>query len=207
MLGRNLGGHAIGSLFPFVSLRKLGPLQSKTFAINTYYERAPDWPYPLGVVQMVGQMPFWREHGVLKQLASKQIAAHCLTMFYMTESPPTQKAGFLIEGEDIVGRIDPPHSLKSFSRLRELTVKYLTEAGYATLARATPPGLGHGVGVARMGRDPSDSVVDSSGNVHHVAGLYVADASALPSAGAVNTGLTIAALALRTADHIAAVAG
>jgi choline dehydrogenase-like flavoprotein len=58
-----------------------------------------------------------------------------------------------------------------------------------------------------MGRDPSDSVVDSSGNVHHVAGLYVADASALPSAGAVNTGLTIAALALRTADHIATVAG
>jgi choline dehydrogenase-like flavoprotein len=39
--------------------------------------------------------------------------------------------------------------------------------------------------------------------VHGIEGLYVADASALPSAGAVNTGLTIVALALRTGDAIA----
>jgi len=45
-------------------------------------------------------------------------------------------------------------------------------------------------------------VVDASGQVHGVTGLYVADASILPSAGAVNTGLTIIALALRTGDAI-----
>jgi choline dehydrogenase-like flavoprotein len=39
--------------------------------------------------------------------------------------------------------------------------------------------------------------------VHDVDGLYVVDASALPSAGAVNSGLTIAALALRAGDAIA----
>jgi choline dehydrogenase-like flavoprotein len=39
--------------------------------------------------------------------------------------------------------------------------------------------------------------------VHDIDGLYVVDASVLPSAGAVNTGLTIIALALRTADAIA----
>jgi choline dehydrogenase-like flavoprotein len=55
-----------------------------------------------------------------------------------------------------------------------------------------------------MGDDPGASVTDRFGEVHGVGGLYVADAGVLPSAGAVNTGLTIAALSLRTADHIAA---
>jgi choline dehydrogenase-like flavoprotein len=41
--------------------------------------------------------------------------------------------------------------------------------------------------------------------VHDIDGLYVVDASVLPSAGAVNTGLTIAALALRAGDALAGV--
>jgi len=40
--------------------------------------------------------------------------------------------------------------------------------------------------------------------VHDIDNLYVVDASVLPSAGALNTGLTIAALALRAGDAIAA---
>jgi choline dehydrogenase-like flavoprotein len=51
------------------------------------------------------------------------------------------------------------------------------------------------------------SVVDPDLQVHGIEGLYVADASVLPSAGAVNTALTIAALALRAGDHIARRAG
>ena len=54
-----------------------------------------------------------------------------------------------------------------------------------------------------MGADPAQSVVDVSGQVHGVDGLYVADASVPPTAAAVNTGLTIIALALRTAEKIA----
>ena len=55
---------------------------------------------------------------------------------------------------------------------------------------------------AVLGADEKTSVVDPAGQVHGVAGLYVADASVLPSAGAMNTGLTIIALALRTGDAI-----
>jgi choline dehydrogenase-like flavoprotein len=39
--------------------------------------------------------------------------------------------------------------------------------------------------------------------VHGITGLFVVDASVLPSAGAVNTSLTIMALALRAGDFIA----
>jgi choline dehydrogenase-like flavoprotein len=53
-----------------------------------------------------------------------------------------------------------------------------------------------------MGTDEKISVVDPTGAVHGVGGLYVADASVLPSAGAVNTALTIIALAMRTGDAI-----
>jgi choline dehydrogenase-like flavoprotein len=51
--------------------------------------------------------------------------------------------------------------------------------------------------------DPATSVVDPNCQIHGIEGLYVVDASVLPSAGAVNTALTIIALALRAGDHIA----
>jgi choline dehydrogenase-like flavoprotein len=55
-----------------------------------------------------------------------------------------------------------------------------------------------------MGTDPATSAVDPTCKAHDVEGLYVVDASVLPSPGAVNTGLTIAANALRVASHVAA---
>jgi choline dehydrogenase-like flavoprotein len=45
-------------------------------------------------------------------------------------------------------------------------------------------------------------VLDSNCQVHDINGLFVIDASVLPSAGTVNTALTIIALALRAGDHI-----
>ena len=65
-----------------------------------------------------------------------------------------------------------------------------------------PVAFWHETGSAVMGVDAKASVVDPQGAVHGVAGLYVADASVLPSAGALNTGLTIIAVAMRTGDAI-----
>ncbi len=203
-LGRNLGGHSTGMIFPLMSLKTLPPVQTKTFAMNENYLGAPNWAFPLGVVQLAGQMPFWREASRIIRPIAKLVSEHCFTLFYMTETPPTHEAGFVIKGDRVAGKIEPPHSLKSFRRLRAQTVGRLLRAGYLALARTRPPYLWHEVGTARMGSDPKTSVVDAFGEVHGIKGLFVADASVLPSAGAVNTGLTIAALALRTADHIAA---
>ncbi len=74
---------------------------------------------------------------------------------------------------------------------------------WPALARRRPPYFWHDVGTARMGADPAESVVDPTGQVHGVRGLYAIDASTLPTAGAVNTALTIVALALRMGDRIA----
>ena len=62
----------------------------------------------------------------------------------------------------------------------------------------------HLMGTARMGDDPETSVVDRFGRCHEVPNLFVADASTFVTASVLNPTATAQALALRTADHIAA---
>ncbi len=62
---------------------------------------------------------------------------------------------------------------------------------------------GHHIGTARMGRDPHTSVVDSDCKVHSVDNLYVAGSAAFPTSSQANPTLTIIALSLRLADHLA----
>lgn len=66
---------------------------------------------------------------------------------------------------------------------------------------------GHLLGTARMGDDPWTSVVDRYGRSHDVPNLFIVDGSVMVTSGAVNPTATIAALALRTAEHLAATAG
>ncbi|WP_254062152.1 GMC family oxidoreductase [Acidobacterium sp. S8] len=60
----------------------------------------------------------------------------------------------------------------------------------------------HLVGASRMGSDPSTSVVDKFGRTHDIPNLFVCDGSILPTQGSANPGLTIQALAARTADYL-----
>lgn len=66
-----------------------------------------------------------------------------------------------------------------------------------------PGGIAHEAGTARMGRNPSEAVTDLWGAVFGVQGLYIADASVMPTALDRHPTLTLVALALRTADRIA----
>jgi choline dehydrogenase-like flavoprotein len=60
----------------------------------------------------------------------------------------------------------------------------------------------HPLGTCRMGDDPEASVVDRFGRSHDVANLFIADGSVVVTGSSVNPAATIAALALRTAEHI-----
>ena len=62
----------------------------------------------------------------------------------------------------------------------------------------------HLLGTARMGEDAATSVTDRWGRLHDVENLFVADGSVFVTAGALNPTSTIQALALRTAERIAA---
>ncbi|MCK5440079.1 MAG: GMC family oxidoreductase [Gemmatimonadetes bacterium] len=61
----------------------------------------------------------------------------------------------------------------------------------------------HNMGVARMSADPSDGVTNRWGQAHDVPNLFVSDGSVFSTSGAPNPTLTIVALAIRQADHIA----
>lgn len=60
----------------------------------------------------------------------------------------------------------------------------------------------HLLGTARMGHDPTTSVVDARGRCHDVKNLFIADGSLFVTAGALNPTSTLQALALRVADAI-----
>jgi choline dehydrogenase-like flavoprotein len=64
---------------------------------------------------------------------------------------------------------------------------------------------GHHSGACRMAANASHGVVDADLRVFGVDNLFVADGSTLPYSGHANTGLTIAALALKCCDAVAKV--
>jgi len=61
----------------------------------------------------------------------------------------------------------------------------------------------HNMGVARMSADPKDGVTNRWGRAHDIPNLFVSDGSLFSSSGAGNPTLTIVALAIRQAEHIA----
>lgn len=61
----------------------------------------------------------------------------------------------------------------------------------------------HHLGTTRMSSDPRHGVVDSDCRVHGVRNLYVVGGSVMPTSGHANPTLTVLALALRLADHLA----
>ncbi|SPM28045.1 Choline dehydrogenase or related flavoprotein, partial [Mycobacterium terramassiliense] len=62
--------------------------------------------------------------------------------------------------------------------------------------------LGHVCGTCRFGSDPTNSVLDPQNRAHEVDNLYVVDASFFPSSAGLNPSLTVAANALRVAEHV-----
>jgi choline dehydrogenase-like flavoprotein len=60
----------------------------------------------------------------------------------------------------------------------------------------------HLVGAARMSASPDSGVCDKFGRTWDVANLFIMDGSVMPTQGSANPGLTIQALAARTADYL-----
>ena len=83
---------------------------------------------------------------------------------------------------------------------KEKTMEVMAAAGATEVVQEAR--YAHLVGAARMGADPSTSVVDRFGRTHDIPNLFVCDGSIMPTQGSANPGLTIQALAARTADYL-----
>ncbi|WP_428696710.1 GMC family oxidoreductase [Stappia sp.] len=135
-------------------------------------------------------------------------------------------AGLWIVGEDMpqeTNRITLNHELKDQHGLPAPDVHFtdhpndtamrahaykqgmaIYEAVGATRTFPTPPYPStHNLGTNRMSENPRDGVVNRWGRTHDVPNLYVSDGSQFTTGAAENPTLTIVALAIRQADHIA----
>ena len=78
------------------------------------------------------------------------------------------------------------------------------EAAGATRVMPTPPYPStHNLGTNRMSENAQDGVVNKWGQTHDIDNLFVSDGSQFTTGAAENPTLTIVALAIRQADHIA----
>jgi len=95
-------------------------------------------------------------------------------------------------------------ALIEHQRLVRLFGRDLWRAGYPNAAqRIGIAGTAHACGTLVTGIDPRTSAVDSTGRVHGLQGLTVADGSVLPRSSRVNPALTIYAWSLRAAERLA----
>ena len=93
---------------------------------------------------------------------------------------------------------------EALEEARQISAKILQAVGAADI-RASPLRLAaHQIGTHRMGRDPRASVVDANLRAHDVPNLYLVGSGCFVTASSSPPTLTIVALAIRAAEHIAA---
>ncbi len=193
----------------------------KTLALSDYYFGAPDWEYPLGLIQMCatahgeqirGEAPFQDVMPFLPELPFDVMARYSVSFWLQSEDLPRRENRVFYDGDRVILDIHEGNE-EAARRLRQKLRDMLApmRAWPALLDRdlylgkdIPIGGTAHQAGTLRFGADPATSVLDLDCKAHELDNLYVADASFFPSIGAVNPTLTIIANALRVADRIRA---
>ena len=122
----------------------------------------------------------------------------------MTEDLPREDNRITLAPDGRIQLEYRPNNLQAHDELVSETTRILKELGFWIVmshshkARNTT----HQCGTLVFGTDPKSSVLNTCCRAHDVDNLFVVDASFFPSSAAVNPGLTIAAQAIRVADHI-----
>jgi len=96
-----------------------------------------------------------------------------------------------------------PYERAALKEAEEVAAKILATLGAEDI-RSSPLGYAsHQLGTHRMGGDPVSSVVNANLRAHDVPNLYLVGGGTFVTVSSSPPTLTIAALAIRTADHIA----
>jgi choline dehydrogenase-like flavoprotein len=204
-VGRNFMNHNCSAVLAVSPFRRNTAVYQKTLMVNDFYLGGGKDDTPLGNVQLLGKVsgPILAAAGGLPRRVADWLAAHAVDLYAMSEDLPDPQSRITLKGDRIV--LDWRRSnWEAHEALVAKLKSVLRRAGFPIVLskpfdRRTPS---HQCGTARMGDDPATSVVDPFCRTHDHPNLFVVDASFLPTSAAVNPALTIAAQALRSADHI-----
>ncbi|MEX2273136.1 MAG: GMC family oxidoreductase [Vicinamibacterales bacterium] len=209
LVGRRYMAHLATMMQGFNPLKPNDTVFQKTVAVNDFYLRGPDTPYPLGQIQSQG-----RTHGVMAQSVVPWIplwayeawVARGVDWLVMSEDLPRADNRVVVDASGRIQLLYQPNNVAAHTRLVKEMTRILHRLGfwkvmsYSHRNRNTT----HQCGTLVFGTDPRTSVLDTWCRSHDIENLFVVDASFFPASAAVNPGLTIIAQALRVADHIKA---
>ncbi|MDG4649363.1 GMC family oxidoreductase [Roseibacterium sp. SDUM158017] len=198
-VGRNFMNHNASGLLA-LSPRRNRTVYQKTLYINDWYNSGGPEGEPLGNVQLLGRVsgPILAAQTGLPRPIARMISDRAIDFYVMSEDLPDPDSRVTLKGADIVLNWTRSNR-EAHERLLAALRSALRRAGFPLILsrpfdRRTPS---HQCGTARMGDDPAASVVGPWGRAHDHGNLWIADASVLPTSGAVNPSLTVAAHALR----------
>ncbi len=102
-----------------------------------------------------------------------------------------------------VHHVDHPNDTAMRKRAWQVSRSLYDAAGARTVYTRRPFPVSHNMGTCRQSANPRDGVCDKYGQTHDVGNLFISDGSQFASSGTENPTLTIVALAIRQAEHIA----
>jgi choline dehydrogenase-like flavoprotein len=205
-VGRNFMNHNSSAMLAIDPRRRNDSVYQKTLMLNDYYLSGGKGGRPLGNVQLLGKI----DGNILKanvnwtpKFATDFMASHAIDWYLMCEDLPDSESRVMVDGKDIVLQWRRTN-MEALAGLTRVMRENFRACGYPiVLARPfdkrTPS---HQCGTVRMGNDPATAPLDIWCRSFDHRNLFVVDGGFLPTSAAVNPALTIAAQALRVADHI-----
>ena len=206
-VGRHFMNHNCSAVLAIDPLTINDSVYQKTIGINDFYLDDGKGGPPLGNVQLLGRVtgPILKSNvRRAPEWALNVMSRRAVDWYAMSEDLPNLESRVTVDGGQI--RLDWKRSnWAAHQGLVKAFKERLRAAGYPIVLsqpfdRRTPS---HQCGTVRIGADPATSPVDPYCRAWEHPNLFVVDASFLPTSGGVNPALTIAAQALRVADHIA----
>ena len=207
LVGRRYMAHLATMMQGFHPFKRNMTVFQKTVAINDFYLRGPGTDYPLGQIQSQG-----RTHGVMAQTvvpwvplrAYEAWVSRGVDWLVMSEDLPDPDNRVAVDSQGRIHLHYRPNNLAAHRRLVKETNRILKRLGFWIVVKHSHGARNttHQCGTIVFGTDPRQSALDPYCRAHDVENLFVVDASFFPSSAAVNPGLTIAAQAIRVADHI-----
>jgi choline dehydrogenase-like flavoprotein len=214
MVGRHYMFHNAMALVA-LSRRENPTVFQKTLSINDFYFSAPDYPFPLGNIQMIGKSlgPMFRNDAprFAPGFTLDEMARHAVDFWLTAEDLALPQNRITLNAQNEIQVHYEFTNVEAIKRLR-LKLQAMLEhmdmhphliPNSLYLAKHIPiAGVAHQAGTCRFGIDPKTSVLDVNCKAHELDNLYVVDTSFFPSIGAVNPSLTAMANALRVGDHL-----